>query len=677
MQRRSRANTVVLGLVLATAAACKETKEDAASAEAHDRGAQPDPDGDRTPTPKKKTKDPDPEAPPLLPPLELAALGARPGHVAGGLVYLSMRASPTQAWVKSLPWPSDALREAAEAAREIGFDPLAADWIEHFAIAEDAIVSATLMRPLDAGVADAQARMETIATGLDDDPGLTGEKIEEVAPPPGIVPPPTPTPGPSSATVDAVRTASRGFLKAAGHHSRVHLPSRDPARTRTAIVGMFKENDRTRGAEACVGVTGPSACLAESSGVIMLRELDDAVVVDLVMFAVSSTDGSPSQWKPTLEAALAEPSATIEHAASLAGDAAMWLDPAPLARLQALHRVGNAMSSAAWATDWPSDIAWELKRVRAFAPLAEAPRIFPGVQIEAVAQGKDLQARATWPVAGALWGRMGASMIATPPSPSPVPKIEALCDGAVICFRTQGIPDVRALAKSLATKGFSGDFEHVMRRLGRDEEFSFALVLAGGWANLLASGASFPESMSGTEAGIARTVRDAAMRAEGFGGSVRSLAMTGFFRFETDYVLYSRAQVGDVGAATGLLALSGEPTREVDLADGRGKATLLDTRAQSPRAQVLLRKDEGEATAGWIALADAPDRFSWLLSLPTETTEAPTAYLEFPDLLGLVAPMAGGDLEDMRGWLRSRRLRFLLDLSGGAPRLQASLTGPP
>jgi hypothetical protein len=660
-----------MGVLLAMAASCTRDrdKEDAADAAAHaTHGKRGDADGPSKPRPKSV-----PEAPPLLPELELAPLGPQPGHLAGGLLVVSLRAAPAQAWVKSLPWPREAQQEAARAAAEIGFDPLAADWTSHFALAEDAIVSATLLRPLDVGVADAQTRMISIATGLDDE-GPGNVKMEEVAPEGGIVP----LPGASSATVDAVKTASRELLRSAAHHSRVHLPSRDPARTRDAIVGLFRPRDRTRGAEACAGITGVAACVAESNGVVMLRELDAAVVADIVIFALPSSEGPPREWKPTLEAVLGEPAAEIEHAAALGGDAAMWLDPAPLSRLQALHRVGNAMSSAEYATDWASDIAWELRRVQAFAPLAEASRLFPGVQLEATANGKDLHARATWPVAGPLWGRMGASMIAAPPSPSPVPKIEALCEGAVICMRAQGIPDMRALGKTLVTGGFAGDFEQVLDRLGRDEEYGFALVLGGAWANLLAAGAAFPESMRGAEAGIARSIRDAAMRAEGFGGSVRSLAMTGFFRFETDYVLYTRARADDVSTATGLLALSGEPTREVDLADGRGKATVLDTRSQSPRAQVLLRKDDGEATSGWVALADAPDRFAWLLALPSETADAPAAYLEFPDLLGLVSAFGGGDaaIDDMRGWLRNRRLRFVLELSGGAPRLRASLTGP-
>lgn len=665
----------LMGVALLATAGCKKGEEASDGASPHASPAEGG-DGGSTRSAGRTSgtkKDPKPDAPPLLPDVPMAALGARAGHVPGGLLYLSLRAAPTQAWCKTLPWPSEAEREAAEAARDIGFDPLAGDWLEHFSVPEDAVVSMTLLRPIDDGLDAVEASMRGFATGGDED--------YEIA---AIVPPrpreEIPSPPAGSGPSEAVKTAIRRDGAAAGYHSRIHVPSRDPAKTSAAISAMFDGADRTKGTEICRGLPGALSCVAEGGGVIMLRDETAAVVVDLVFFMLSSPEDPSITWAPTLKTALAVEPAAIPHAAALGGDAAAWLDPQPLARLHAMDRLERAIDAGSWVDDWPREAGDQLSRIDRFAELAEAPRLFPGVQLEATAQGKDLHARATWPVAGPLWGRLGASMIAAPASPSEVPKIAALCDSAVLCFRTQGIPDMRAMGKTLATKGFGGDFEKVMRRIERDEDYTFSLLLGGAWANLLAAGAAFPDSMSGAEAGVARSARDAAMRAEGFGGSVRSFSVSGFFRFESDYVFYARAKGSDVGVAQGLLALSGEPTREIELSGSQGPTTVMDTRASAPRAQVFLQSAQDEGGAGWLALADAPDRFSWLLGLPVEVSEAPAAYLEFPDLLTLVLSFGGGGdrtVEDMRGWLRGRKLRFVIDLADGAPRMRAALTGPP
>lgn len=52
---------------------------------------------------------------------------------------------------------------------------------------------------------------------------------------------------------------------------------------------MFDEGDRTRGAEACAGVSSVGACVAKSTGVLALREREDAIAFDVLLVAIESS----------------------------------------------------------------------------------------------------------------------------------------------------------------------------------------------------------------------------------------------------------------------------------------------------------------------------------------------------------------------------------------------------
>ena len=90
--------------------------------------------------------------------------------------------------------------------------------------------------------------------------------------------------------------------------------------------------------------------------------------------------------------------------------------------------------------------------------------------------------------------------------------------------------------------------------------------------------------------------------------------------------------------------------------------------ATDPRT---VRVDDRDVETGWIAVADAPDRLSWLLGLPRDRSIAPAAYFEIPDLLRLVSaiPEADREMGSLRAYVGGRSLRIAFDVIDGRPRV--------
>ena len=605
------------------------------------------PGGDGTPSgsdTSKPTKPKRAEVPKLIDIPEMESIGNQPGYIEGGLLYSSFRVGETQAFWDSLPMPDELVSEGAEIERDIGFNPFEEKWGEHFHVAPDAIVSATILRPIDADIAKLRSALE----------GMSGS-----------------SPSPVSREVKEVTAAL-------AYHTRVHIPSTNPAKTREAVHRMFSERDRERGSSACKDLK-VGACAASGGGELaVFRDESKAVVVDFVFFAagdyqleelgLAPTDEvglSVGKRRAVVDTCLEQEPAKIAYADELVGDAAMWIDPSVLGRLAAIDQLDWAIGSVGY--EGIGGITERLERLEQFEGLTEATRLFPGVAISFDAKGGDLYGTASWPVAGALVGRLAARTIATRASSAEVPKIEALCDGAMACFRTQGLPDMRAVNKRLLTGTFGKDIETLMRAFDRDEEYSFTLLLAGAWPNLLAAAANIPESMEGAEAGIARTVRDAVQRADGFGGRLDNWSVSGFLNFHGSGFLYARTAKQDVDAAKGLLGLAGAPVKDVELPDGKGRATLL----QEDGAHFYFQS--GDSDFGWAAITSSPQDFAKLLSMASETPAGPMAYLEVPRLWNLIEPGDDSDFAFLRTWAKERRLQFALELDGGQPRLNAAL----
>jgi hypothetical protein len=664
----------------------------------------------------------------LLPSQTYAPLGNQPGYIGDGFIYAAFRAKETHAWLKTLPIPSDVEREATRAESEIGFNPLRTDWLEYFAVPADAVVSVTLLRPLDDGIGAARIALadatKEYATEYDEYGRVFGEKkaeewkeerkedakaetkaeeaeeAKEDPMPIAFVPPKPPPPPPPPADLEEEELPPVGIeepfaapepepkvelpapiaaLGAMGFHSRVHLPSSDVAKTHQALARMFDAEDHRRGDEACAGIPDVE-CVSDGRAVIALRDESAAVVIDFVAFESRLEDSSVT-WSPVVRKAISARPAKVPNADAMGGHAAMWLDPSQLSRLAAVDKLGSVVRNLEWDPDWKSNGASNLARLEKIDALVAATRMFTGVRVEAVAEGESLAARATWPLAEqGMVGRIGASLLASRPSSAQVPTVAALCDGALMCMRTQRLPDARPLLKRLAVDGFGGSAKEVFDRLDRDEEYTFTLLMGGAWANLLAASMTIPDAMDGTEATVARTVLDAMMRAEGYGGALQSLSISGFLRFDLKYALYVLAKPQDVQAASGLLSLAGQSTTPLQVPD-HGTAQVFDTRNDAPRGQLVFHppeetKDEDATPPGWIALVDATDRYTWLRARELEADAGPPAYFEIPDLwdVFIAFDASSREFDFARAWLKRRAFKVVLDTAeGGAPRMRASL----
>ncbi len=674
----------------------------------------------------------------LLPPVAYAPLGPQPGYLGDGLLYVGFRAKATHAWLKTLPFPPDLERDAEQAKREIGFNPLEDDWLEVFGVPDDAIISMTILRPLDDGIGAARITLADVSKDFADgydrfggrdydskveefggpydfterkgiEPGKPELKAEEKAAPIAYVPPkveedekkaekkedekkadeeralieptpraevpiepPIPTPPPLSVAPELAKVRTMGW------QTHAHVPSKDPDKSVAAFVGMFRDNDRERGREACATVSGVE-CVAESRAVIVLRKSTDAVEIDFIAFAAKA---ERAEWASTIRTAIGARPTKMPNVEALAGDAAMWLDPSQLSRVAALEKIGSAVQSVEWGDNMADEGARNLARLAWIESLVAAPRMFTGVRLEAVADGETLQARAVWPLAeSGMMGRIAASLMAPKPTGRAVPTAEALCKDALMCMRTQRMPDARPLRKRLLTDGFEGDAEEVLDHLDREEEYTIPLIFGGAWANVMATMMNLPEreGLPVAKASALRTVVNAVMRAEGFGGAMLDFHDAGgFFRFEIDYALYGLVHRDDVNGAAGLLTLAGETLSDVDLGE-LGKAQVYDTRNESPRGMFVYQgpggDDKDETAPGWIAMVDKQSRYEWLRKLPTEPDAGPAAYFEIGDLWDLVSAFGGSrDADFARSWLKKRAFKVVLDTDeGGAPRMRARL----
>lgn len=626
--------------------ACADTHKTA------DTGSSPAAEGKahRSPTGRADKKNTDNVPSTLVRTVEMETFGAQPGYLSGGLLYASIRVDEAQRWWHSIPKSSEMRRDGGELAREIGFDLVAGNWAEYFHLDPTAVISATILRPIDGDIDLVRKAVETD----------TGSR----------------------------KALVNNAFAALGFHTRLHVPSKDPAKTRAALLGFFKDNHRSRGARACADFTTKHCALSSSGELVVFRETAGSVTIDFLVFAarhyelaamglVTETELSLleiASRRAVAMRAVAETTAQVSNAENLAGDAAVWIDPTVLGRLAAIEKLGTAHSFV--GDEDPESSGYHLKALSRIEGLLTAPRLFPGVGISLDYVDDDLFGEAVWPVAGALWGRLAVRTVSTKASSVPVPKVPALCKGTLTCFRTQALPDPSPISKRLLTNGFAEKFEDVVEAMDRDEEYGLTLLLAGAWPNLLASALNAPESFKGTEAGIARTVRDAVMHADGYGGQLQSYTWGGWGPASADWTLYARAAKQDIEAAKGLLSLGGLSTKDLELPAGQGPATTLELADGRMGAHALFQT--GEEEYGWATLASSPRLSLPLLTMESEMPTGPMAYLEFPDLWALLSPAFGsdGDILPFQSWLDGRRLQFVLELDAGQPHLRAALTQP-
>lgn len=558
------------------------------------------------------------------------------GHMAGGLLYVSFRPRDVQDYWRTIPLPPNVREDGRQAQSEIGFDPFFGDWIEHFHLDEKGVVTGTFFRPL----------------AEDFDLGIVHGGKEVPARVAALI----------------------------GWHSRMVFPTDDPERTLDAFAEIFKDRDHERAREACKDVGG-DRCVVSSSGELgVFRKGRGQVQADFVFWA-------HGKWwleergllepgdddRPLIGVRVDEAKAAMSHegdapdpVGDLRGDLAFFLDPAPLPALVGIEYVEDL--------SWSSEGYAEADRARAadslgtLLRLLEAPPPYAGMSLSFVAKGEDLHATAAWPRKGKLWGRMTGPKLETKDGEAEIPKVKELCRSAELCFRTLAIPDPRPLDDTLRVAGWRTlDFENILNAFDRKEEFATGIILGGGWANLLAASVAAPDSMQGFEAGPIKTIRDAVMNSDGFGGRAMSL-LSGSPR----YSVYARARSSDISAATGLLSLAGLETQDFPV-EGGGTAKYVDVEEGSPPMHALLYATDDDF--GWAMLGDSKSTLRAQLELETEPGAGPTAWFEIPDVGRLLGTLDDDDVQIIVNWGRGKRFRAVMEIGDGDPRIRAALTG--
>jgi hypothetical protein len=316
--------------------------------------------------------------------------------------------------------------------------------------------------------------------------------------------------------------------------------------------------------------------------------------------------------------------------------------------------------------------------------MGQGTLLFDGVQLEVLSAEDRLHAALRWhPVA--TQHDVAVEVLGDRQTHATVPTHAALCDGALACARTGGLPEPSRVADRLAHGIWAQDARTFEREVDPDEPAQALHLLAASWPNLLGAAARWPvaEAGDGMEAAFARNIVDTVAHIEGFGASLRSLTV-GRNTVHADYVVFARSTAPDNAMVRGMLGFAELRLQEATLAGIEGPLQFV-TLPEDDAPIVLSTYDERTPTKvdgkdvvyGWLAVVDGQDRMAWLLGLPRELHRGPRAYVEIPDLGRLVAavPELDREIGVLRGWLQGRGLRAALVIADGQPSIVATL-GP-
>lgn len=653
------------------------------------------------PTPSSTAADPgDPKAPDAVPdpvvvaprfdrivPRDMPALAVRDGLVEGAMIHAGVRLSAAVPWLRSIPLPSDVARDLAQFSEASGIDWRAEDLERRFALTDGAVVTMSLLRPLDDGLAELRDELARGGSALD---GMAAAMREDSTGPkpfdaavPAIMPgdplaPSEPVPPPVAAA-DLER--GRALLERAsglGLHSRFAVPVTDPRPIVDHLRARVPGSSTTRWLDVCAAAGG-ALCFGDDDVVAVVRGTERAVTLDVLLFVTDGDAVTPTRKKAVLDA-VGTATASTDH--DLRGDAAAEIDAAMIVRFAGLDAVRRSISAVAYDTERADSIRRLVDGAAALQELTRAPQLFRGARLAAAVDGEDLHMELRWLLVSGQADAVATAFAG--PSPgiaAPVPTLAALCDGSLFCFRTAGLPRPSTLAERLGVGPWSRGPDAAERETGRSEDAFYLHVLAASWPNFLGSIARLPsvELGSGPEAAIARNVVDMIGRVEGTGGSLRSASMSGY-RMSGDYVVYARTTAADTGVPKAMLSLAGQSMGDVTLPGGAGVASAFTIPEDELPATLMARTDppaagSTAATSGWLALVDGPDRMAWLLGLPSEAHAGPGVYVEIPDLGRLVAvvPDLARELAAMMGFLERRSLRLGAEIDDGEVLVRGAL----
>jgi hypothetical protein len=377
---------------------------------------------------------------------------------------------------------------------------------------------------------------------------------------------------------------------------------------------------------------------------------------------------------------MSAPRAELPAQARMAGHASAYVDAEALVELFEHELVGRALSDLRWNDTTPAEsVTRRLDEAEQLRRMLEAPRLFQGLLASAHHDRDRTQLQITWPLREDQ-AALARSTLAPPPLVVPVPSLAALCDEALVCARSRGLPSPQELGTKLGM-GIYGNPRKLEDALDEADEAAAAVLLASTWPNALGTllwHVPLAETSRGPEGAVVRGLLDAVARVQGLGLSVRRIDV-GRRSLVADYAAYARVPVSDLSLVSTLLAMAEQRLTPTTVEGVEGTVSMLRIPEDDVPAVLMTREDpntaenaEGKPVRyGWLTVVDDPARLSWLLGLPTDDGQEPLLYGEVPELWRLVAsvPEAVDELGFARTWASDRSLKAALYLDDGQPRV--------
>jgi hypothetical protein len=618
-----------------------------------------------------------------IPALNAPAVGLAPGYLDGALIYASWRAGVMQELLRTVPVAPGDARDLAEFGAVLGVDPRVDGMLAHLGIDPDARISMSV-RPALKFANDVRAAIESQNAAMVE---LTGsgarpiaERPEFVPPdpiPPDWEPPPTPQIPEAKPLSPAARELDRK-ARSLGIHVRIHVPSVDPRKLDTLVGNLSRELQRDRWATTCAALGATRVCGGESDHVVVVRDVPNALQIDMLLTFLSDYDAPDDEFRRALiQEAVNLPAATSLPAVErLRGDAVLLVDgPATVETLRAsaIARDLANRRDLGVETDFSRDR--QRRRDAAIRSLHETQRIFGGISVELSWKGDNALAVGRW--LPTEFGRAHmAEVFELTKIDADVPSIAALCDGALICGRSRGMPDRRRFA-SLAT-GIYADATRFGELADDHDDDAAAILLLETWPNAIGTTAQLPgNTVSGPEAIIVQNVIDIASRVLGLGFSVRSLNVTNR-GLSGDWVSYARMSAGDIAAVRGFLQMAELRMAPATISGVDSRVEFVRLPEDDVTGNLYAIYDPAASTGewGWMVVADGDDRVRWLDDLAHDDGSVPLAYLEFGDLWRLISSFGSeaNEVAYAQSWLSGRWVRGQVSLGAdGAPEVRVAM----
>ncbi len=510
-----------------------------------------------------------------IPAFEGEPIGVRSGYVEGAFVYASARAGAIGALWQALSTGQSERTAVEGLVALLDGDPAVHALLEPFGV-------------------DPRARMSTSLRSIGPAAELRGA-LEAKAPP-----------------------SRELFARAAsiGVHLRVHIPVLDRPRFEASVAPLAEDLfEPGSWAETCAAI-GPSlTCGGDHSSFAIVRPVADGYVADLILTGHAEPD-DPVQ-RPLIEAAVALPGGQAPpEVFDLRGDAAVLLDAPGL--IDALR--GELVRDMAFALEHGSARAFEREREThdLLDRLHTTDRLFEGVTVELALTPARSFARGRWLIRDGARERL-RSVFELDPVDADVPTIAALCDGALMCGRTRGLPAQRRFA-GLAT-GLYADLEALASVFDEDE--TELVLLLETWPNAIGTLVGPPETM------LLQNAAEVGARVLGFGFAIRSQRSR-----DEGRVAYARMSAADVDSLRRFMQLSGSSFSSVAIAGVDGRVESIRTPTNELPDRIYAVYDPGQW--GWTVAADDDEQVAWLASLAHDDGAVPMVYFEIPDLGQLI-----------------------------------------